>query len=114
MDNRIHAHICKWMSGEISDNTMLRDICNCVTAEMGISLDTLKSKVRKREHVISRGFIFILSLHHTSFTHKTLSDFFNMDRTSVIHCIQSLNQMLDNDLYNVNEHFKNILNKFHT
>jgi chromosomal replication initiator protein len=84
-----------------------------VVEHFGITLDELKGKSRKKELVIPRQVAIYLAKEHTDFSLKSIGYHFGgRDHSTVIHAIQSVNDMMKTDkdlrasIRDIEKHFK--------
>ena len=63
-----------------------------------ITLDEIKSKSRKREHVLARQVAMVYLKEKTDYSLKRIGSLFeNRDHSTVIHALKSIQDLLDTD-----------------
>jgi len=77
-----------------SDAVITTIIFSAVEIVTSYSYDTLTLKKRKRSMVHARQLIFYFLKKYTSYTLKNIGKFFGKDHTTVIHGIQTINDLL--------------------
>ena len=93
-----------WVSANEIPEPELRNIrdndyiCQVVSENLNISIEQMKSKSRKREIVTARHISMYFDKSLTSMTLKEIGHAFgNRDRTTVIHAINTVNDLKDTD-----------------
>ena len=72
-----------------------------------ITLDEIKSKSRKREHVLARQVAMVYLKEKTDYSLKRIGSLFeNRDHSTVIHALKSIQDLLDTDKKFVEQHSK--------
>jgi chromosomal replication initiation ATPase DnaA len=70
-----------------------------------ITLDQIKSKSRKREHVLARQIAMVYFKEKTDYSLKRIGSLFeNRDHSTVIHAIQAIQNLLDTDKKFIQQH----------
>lgn len=82
---------------EDNDTEVGIDFIQKTVAEyFGVRVDDLKDKTRKKEIVIARQVAMYFCKDYTQHTLKTIGDYFGgRDHTTVIHAVQTVNDMMD-------------------
>ena len=72
-----------------------------VSEYMGISIDLIQGKTRKREVVEARQLAMYFAKEYTSYTYKTIGEFFKRDHSTVIHAVNAVGEQME-----TNRHLK--------
>lgn len=98
IDLELTKKILKHIVREIDSEVGIDYIQKTVSDYFKVEQDDLKAKTRKREIVIARQVAMYFSKDYTNHSLKSIGDHFGgRDHSTVIHAVQSVNNMLDTD-----------------
>lgn len=102
MDLGLAKQVLKNLVHDIDTEISMDYLHKIVTEHFNISLESIKSKTRKKEIVIARQVAMYLAKQYTNHSLKSIGDYCGgRDHSTVIHAIQSVNDMLATE-----HHFK--------
>ncbi|MEM7055596.1 MAG: chromosomal replication initiator protein DnaA, partial [Bacteroidota bacterium] len=98
IDLGLAKQVLKHIVHEVDTEVSIDYLQKVVTEHYNVSLESLKSKTRKKEIVIARQVVMYLAKQYTNHSLKSIGYYCGgRDHSTVIHALQSVNDMLDTD-----------------
>jgi chromosomal replication initiator protein len=98
MDLGLAKQVLKNIVHDIDTEMSMDYLHKIVTEHFNVSLESIKSKTRKKEIVIARQVAMYLAKQYTKHSLKSIGEFCGgRDHSTVIHAIQAVNDMLDTE-----------------
>jgi len=98
IDLELAKQVLKNIVHEVDTEVSLEYLQKIVTEHYNVSLESLKSKTRKKEIVIARQVVMYLAKQYTNHSLKSIGHYCGgRDHSTVIHALQAVNNMLDTE-----------------
>lgn len=80
----------------LTDEELLQQLLDIIQEVSGFSYEDLKKSNRSRKRVLARNFIYYMLRHNSkTITLKTIAVWFKKDHTTIIHGVNTVQDLLD-------------------